>query len=133
MKFLQFSLLCIFLSVILTGCQKTPINGDLDGEWEVMEVYPDPPEWDKDLRIFYNFSRSACQLTQYGGPFTLGNLVYEGSTITLKFPFIHTESEELQLKQYGIYSNPVSFEVEFQGKRKLILSNEESTVILKKF
>ena len=124
----------LFISVfILAGCQKTPINGDLDGEWEVMEVYPDPPKWDKDLRIFYNFSRNVCQLTVYGGPFTLGNLTYGDDRMELYFPFIHSESQILQLKQYGIFTNPVSFDVYFESKTRMILSNEETTVVLRKF
>ena len=132
MKILKFILILFSLSILPT-CQKTPINGDLDGEWEVMEVYPEPPEWDSDLRLFYNFSRSVCQLTVYGGPFTLGNLTYEDNVVTLYFPFIETEYQELQLKQYGIFTNPISFNAEFEGNRKLILSNENTIVILRKF
>lgn len=123
-------LVCCFVT---TGCQKLPINGNLDGEWEVMEVTPAPPEWDVDTRIFYNFSRHVCQLTVYGYPFTVGNLSYNGETIWLDFPYIETPAEELQLKQYGIYSNPVSFDVYFEGKSRMILKNSESTVVLRKF
>lgn len=133
MKILKFILILFSLSILPT-CQKTPINGDLDGEWEVMEVYPEPPAWSQpDLRFFYNFSRNVCQLTVYGGSFTLGNLTYDDVRIDLYFPFIENENQELQLKQYGIYTNPVSFDVYFENKNRLILSNEESTVVLRKF
>ena len=133
MKIYKSVLISLLVSLLFAACQKVPVNGNLDGEWEVMEVYPAPPEWDRNIRLFYNFSRSVCQLTEYGGPFTLGNLVNNGETIYLNFPFINSPGAELQLKQYGIFTNPVSFNVEFEGKSRLILSNEESTVILKKF
>lgn len=123
----------ILFAISLSSCQKKPINGWLDGEWEVMEVTPAPPQWDQDLRIFYNFSRTVCQLTVYGGPFTAGNMVYDGEFLYIDFPLIKTPEEELTLKQYGIYSNPVSFKVEFDGKKRLILSNDQSLVILRKF
>ena len=125
--FLFLILICFF------SCQKTDINGDLDGEWEVMSVTPSPPMWDKDERIFYNFGQHVCQLTVYGGPFTEGNMTYNGEEMNLDFPFIDTPSKELQIKQYGIYSNPVSFKVHFESKTRLVLSNDESTVILRKF
>ena len=117
----------------LGGCQKAPINGDLDGEWEVVEVTPTPPEAEIENRYFYNFSRHVCQLTVYGGSFTLGNLTYDDETIYLDFPFITTESGMQQLKRYGIYTNPVSFNIKFEGKSRLILWNDDSTVVLKKF
>lgn len=125
--------LALIMAIILGSCQKRPINGDLDGEWEVIEVYPEPTPASEQTRYFYNFSRNACQLTVYGGPFTLGNLVYQNETITLDFPFVNSESMEITLQQYGIFTNPVSFNVEFEGKKRLILSNEDSYVVLKKF
>lgn len=134
-KFIGFHISYIYIGILifLVSCQKTPINGNLDGEWEVMEVIPSPPDWGKETRLFYNFGHHVCQLTVYGGPFTLGNLAYNGEEMTLEFPFINTPVQELQLKQYGIFSNPVSFNVSFESKTRIILSNEESTVILRKF
>lgn len=115
------------------GCEKLNINGDLDGEWEVMNVYPSPPPIELDTRYFYNFQLHVCQLTIYGLPFTNGNLDYKGSNMTLNFPYIKNQEEILQLKQYGIFTNPVTFNVEFIGKTGLILSNEDVTITLRKF
>ena len=125
--------LSIFLIFTLTGCTKTPINGNLDGEWEVMEVTPEPAEWDADARIFYNFQRYVCQLTFYGGPFTVGNLSYTGDEMSLNFPYIHTPKEISTLRQFGINTNPVTFNVTFENKRRLILYNSEVTIVLRKF
>lgn len=123
-----------FLAILLSqGCTKTPINGNLDGEWEVIEVIPEPPAVENETRYFYNFSLHVCQLTVYGYPFRSGNLRYDGETMSLDFPYINTPEEELILKQYGIFSNPVTFDVYFENKSRLILSNDESTVVLKKF
>lgn len=126
-------LLLLMVEFMTGGCQKLPLNGDLDGEWEVIEVIPSPPANGIDTRYFYNFSRHVCQLTVYGNVFTVGNLVYDEDTMTLDFPYIRTPEEKLTLKQYGIYENPVSFNVYFETKTRLILSNEDVSIILKKF
>lgn len=137
LKYFSHTLSCFFLTALLpllfAGCQKTPINGNLDGQWEVIEVTPNPPQWNGEDRLFYSFGHHVCQLSIYGGPFTNGNLLYEDDTMTLYFPFVSSPSQQLQLKQYGIYSNPITFKVTFDSKNRMTLSNDESTVILKKF
>lgn len=130
---ISFFLLISFIGYLTLSCQKKAINGSLDGEWEVIQVTPVPPEWGKDTRIFYNFSRDVCQLTEYGLPFTVGNMVYNGETMTLYFPFIDSSDKELQLKQYGIYRNPITLDVIFEGKSRLTLTNDEVRIDLKKF
>lgn len=129
---IYIALVGIFL-ILVSGCTKTPINGNLDGEWEVMEVFPSPPEINLETRYFYNFQLHVCQLTVYGGPFAYGNLSYNGEIMSLDFPYIENESQELMLKQYGIYTNPITFNVEFEGKTRLILSNDDVYIVLRKF
>lgn len=131
-KTLIVTITLIFVSLI-PGCQKTPINGNLDGEWEVMEVITENVKPEPSDRYFYNFSRHVCQLTLFGYPFTNGSLIYDGDIMTLNFPFVVSTSEKDLLKQYGIFTNPVSFDVKFEGKSRLILSNDETLIILKKF
>ena len=125
--------LCIPLLFLcfLSAC-KTPINGWLDGQWEVMNVSPVPQVEIIDQRLFYNFNLHVCDLTYYGGMFSAANLQYDGETLSLQFPYATSENSILTLRQYGILSNPVVFNVEFKDKHNLILFNEESTVVLKK-
>ena len=123
----------LLISLFSGGCQRLAINGDLDGEWEVMEVDPKPPYTSENTRYFYNFSHHVCQLTVYGGVFTSGNLSYHDNTMGLDLPYIKTPEQKLRLKQYGIYTNPVSFNVYFEKKDRLILSNEDVTITLRKF
>ena len=115
------------------NCTKAPINGDLDGEWEVMEVYPETSGGFEHTRLFYNFSRHVCMLTYYGGPFTDGNMIYDGTSLSLEFPYVITPAQYQKLNRYGIFSNPVTFTVEFHGKKNMVLYNETSRVILRKF
>ena len=126
------ALLIAFVPAI-AGCQKAPINGNLDGQWQITETNPYPSDIIISGKLYYNFSLHICMLTYYDGWFMSGNMVYDGKRLSLEFPYADTEEEMAILKQYGIFSNPVTFEVNFPNKRTLILSNEESTVWLTKF
>lgn len=121
----------ILTSDFFTGCQKAPINGELDGQWQVTDTTP-LPSVEPDVRLYYNFSLHVCSLSYYGGYFLSGNMTYDEKTLTLHFPFAYVEHEMLDLTQFGIHSNPVTFNVEFKGHNTLILTNEESTVMLRR-
>lgn len=128
------SVLGILLTA-LTACQKTPINGDLDGQWQVMEVTPEAPETIIDERMYYCFSLHTTQLTYYGqGVWTTGNIVaHDGNKLVLDYPYAKSDTSIARLKQYGIYTNPVTFTIEHLDKNKLILRDGEVVVTLRKF
>lgn len=90
------------------------------------------PKVTPNQRFFYNFSLQVCALTFYGEPFMNGNMVYDGESLWLDFPFADTEKENQTLKEFGILSNPVTFNVDFKDSHNLILSNDDSTVVLVK-
>lgn len=117
----------------IISCQKQPINGNLDGQWEVMEVTPKPTVDLVQNRLFYNFSLHVCQLTFYGDYFLDGEIVYDGQTLWINFPYSLDPYQKGVLTQYGITSNPVTFSVDFPDKKTLILSNDDTTVVLRKF
>ena len=131
-SFLGF-LLAVVVSTSFLSCQKAPINGNLDGQWEVMEVYPKPENEVIDQRLFYNFYLHVCQLTYYGGYFLDGEISYDGESLYINFPAKLNNFQVKGLSQYGISTNPVVFDVEFPDKNSLILSNEEAMVVLRKF
>lgn len=127
--------ICLFTTLLLLlmgGCMKAPINGDLDGQWEVMSVTPVPANIVINERLFYNFSLQVCDLTYYGALFTHGNINYTGETLWIDFPLVKSEKGVETLKQYGVLTNPVCFNVEFKDKHHLTLYNEDSVVELVK-
>lgn len=116
-----------------TSCEKTPINGDLDGQWQVMSVTPEPTDNPIEERLYYCFSLHVCQLTYYGGVFTSGNLRFDGKTIYLDFPYADSELSIRKLRQYGITENPITFNVEHLDKKSLILRHGDTVVTMRKF
>jgi len=121
------------LTILLPSCQKSPINGDLDGQWQVMEVSPEPDVIVTENRIYYCFSLHVCQLTQYGGRIISGNLKYANNEIRLEFAGCDDKKSQMLLRQYGINSNPVTFSVEQLDKKSLILRDGDTIVTLRRF
>lgn len=128
---INFCLALIFLSTSFS-CTKAPINGWLDGQWEVVEVTPDPLIQIINQRLYYNFSLHVCMLSYYGGTTAYANMKYDGDYLSLDFNEEAFGGKILAIKQYGIFSNPVIFKVNFTDSHHLILSNDESKVVLVK-
>lgn len=134
---LNISSLILAATFILLGFSscKLSINGDLDGQWQVMTVEPEVTEQPIKNRLYFCFYQHICQLTAYNESvlFT-GNMKYdEGKTLYIDFPKASSPLCAEQLKQYGINSNPVNFVVEHISRNKLILRDGETIVTLRKF
>lgn len=128
------SLLFAFSIMLISfSCQKAPINGDLDGQWQVMDVTPEPIDKPIDERIYYCFSLHVCQLSYYDGVFTTGNMSFDGKTLYLDFPNATSIFNAQKLAQYGITENPITFTVEHLDKKSLILRHGDTTVTMRKY
>lgn len=124
-------LIGIFFS--LGGCTKDSINGHLDGRWQIMEISNQPDINMKDRQLYYNFYLHVCNLSGYGGVFAEANLLYRDERITLSFPYLKTPEAINKLQNYGIYSNPVSFEVVTLTRNRLVMKDGDITITLRKF
>lgn len=124
----------LLLSVMMSCCQKAPINGDLDGMWQVMQVDPEPAYKPINARIYYNFYLHTCNLTVYGdGTFSTSVMAFDGEKMTLKFPDRVSDHHMDRLRQFGINSNPVTFTVEKLTSKSLVLRDGDTTVTMRKF
>lgn len=130
LSFCRWIGILMFLSFF--SCQKAPINGELDGQWEVMEVSPAPIYTPIQVALYYNFYGHVCMLSYYGGTYGYANMIYNGTNMTLDFKEEAPLGNLEWIYQYGILTNPVTFNVEFTDSHHLILSNNESTVVLVK-
>ncbi|MCH5226488.1 MAG: lipocalin-like domain-containing protein [Muribaculaceae bacterium] len=131
-KSVILGIIASIISPLYISCQKEPINGNLDGLWEVMSVTPQPQQF-VDSRIFYSFYLHTVQLSVFDEVYMNGNMQYDGSTLTMDFPTATPDYDYKIMKQYGIFTNPVTFDVEFPSKGQMILSNASTTVTLRKF
>lgn len=132
----------IFLPIVLigllflfNGCQKSSINGDLDGRWQIMEMEINGVTKNiKDQQLYYNFYLHVCNLSGYGGIVTEANFSLSNNFIFLNFPYITNDAGREKLERFGIFSNPVEFEIVFLNKKKLIIKEGDNIIItLRKF
>lgn len=123
----------ILLFMISTSCQKAPINGVLDGQWQVMEVSPEPETKLIEGNLYYCFYLHVCQLSFYDGMFATGNMSFNDESLYLDFPSITSPFSKLRLAQYGINENPITFTVEHIDRKSLILRHGDTTVTMRKF
>ena len=120
------------LATGLAACQKSPVNGDLDGQWQVTDVTPPVNHPEFSGRLYYCFSLQVCQLTT-GPVYTSGNLRFNGDRLSLDFPFATSPEAADSLRWWGINSNPVAFTIRSLDKDRLVMSDGEVTVTMRKF
>lgn len=123
----------LLMLTVSFSCQKAPINGDLDGQWQVMSVTPEPTQKPITENLYYCFYLHVCQLTYYDGIFASGNIKFDGETLYLDFPYAFNEGNDIILRQYGIDENPITFTVENLDKKSLILRHGDTVVTMRKF
>lgn len=117
----------------LSGCRKAPINGDLDGQWQITRIeYPDGTIATPESK-YICFSLHVVQLTTPGEPDIHGNMRYEGDTLTLDFPYDNTEERLLTLYQWGIASNPTTFHIVSLTSKNLFVATNHIKISCKKF
>ena len=134
---------CVLVCTILVGgCRKAPINGKLDGQWQIMKIEltddgtVTTPEW----RAYIDINLHVVNLTtvttaEVQGDRVCGNLIYDksASTMTLDFPY-NTEGSKLErLKVWGIYSNPVTFDIVKVNGKELVIRSARSIVTCRRY
>lgn len=117
----------------LPSCRRASHNGKLDGFWKVVEIYdvqtgetiiPDPTP-------YMSFQLELVQLRCALG-WQTGTISYDkgGGTLGLNFPYNPPES---YLSIFGIYENPVVFDIETLDHKRLVLANDRSVITCERF
>lgn len=137
-----FLFMAIFTFVMMQSCGKMPINGDLDGKWQVMEVIDDGVSltFPEGKRYYFNFYLHVCQLAEedgYIGDFT-ANMSYANDVLTLDFPYVKegkvSPSSLKTLKYWGVPTNgEVVFRIGHLSSSGLEMSSGTTIVRCRKF
>lgn len=125
-------ILPILLSIILLfagGCRKAPINGDLDGQWQVMTIENADGSTVTPDNVFYCFNLHVAELTSGKGT-VFANMTYSHPDITLDFPYVKSPAG---LATWGLGSNPAVIKVISLSSKKLVMQSGETTVTCRKF
>lgn len=129
--YLYLTLAVTILVSLTTSCRKVPINGKLDGQWQVMKVEYDDGTTVTPSSSYYCFSLHVAQLNGNGGG--SANMVYDGDVITLDFPYIKSENAAKSLYNFGIAENPASLTVVKLTGSTLVMQSSVATVTCRRF
>lgn len=149
-------LILLSLTALCTSCGKTPVNGNLDGQWFMTERYckasisaPDYSEAMGNLQeqpVIWNISLRLLEIITPGYTHnsvtdrTTGRIVYEGDKLAVTQTYVHfrdrdsliTEPGTTCLESVGIRGNSANFRIATLSSSQLILCSDMDSLIFKK-
>lgn len=133
-KIAALTALAIIL-VMLTGCRKRYINGDLDGQWQVLTIeYKSDGQIEnvKAKQVYYCFNLHTVNLRQIKDiPYEVkGNMKYDKKTLDLEFPLVQDVDE---LSAWGMNAVNTSFTVIGLSHEKLVMESDYAVISCRKF
>ena len=134
MKNIISVLIATIIAVAAVSCRKAPINGHLDGMWQIMSVeYPSQPTLRPD-RYYLCFYRHTANLRHYGGFNIGGNLFYdeEAGNLSVEFPYSGTWLGIIGIPEHTPYT--ADFKILKLTRTELVMLLDDSvTYSLRKF
>lgn len=138
MKTLKHILSLTTLIILLSGlaaCNKASHNGALDGQWQITTI----ENLSSGETTVPNPARYICinlhimQLT--GGNRPTANMTYDKKAghISCDFPYVEKDKTESTLSPWGIYSNPVEFDVVKLNHKELVLRTDRTLITCRRF
>lgn len=122
-------LLILWCLILLTGCGKLPINGDLDGQWQILEIRYADDRIETPERAYYCVQLHTITLRQVNGPNQTGNMVYEGDQLRIDMPL----SDVSDLRVFGLDDTKETFTVTELSSSRLVLTSDYARISFRKF
>lgn len=132
-------LLVIFLLLGISSCSKAPINGKLDGRWQLMTIEQEDGNIKECYRIYYSIQLHLIEISDKsgkGGTY-IGRFFYKDDEVVIS-EFRHRGNEEelatpAELLPFGINLPLTHFKVEKATGDKLVLKSEYARLTFRKF
>lgn len=147
MKNRIYIVLFALLLVILGGCEKAPINNDIEGMWKLEEFTTlEDNKVHPCERIYYSIQLWVVDIAEkqgiHGYKPSIGKFCYgeDGKTVIMKDFYYRrgtTDSKEPttieDLQPYGLNSKETTFEIMESDKHNLTLRSDYATLKFSKF
>ncbi len=135
MKSKLYSLLlsvCL-IGMLFSGCGKASHNGKVDGNWQIMSI--------ENLKDGTTSSPEQHYIALYLHVVNLfpnyiaGNMQYDKDQdkISMDFPYSTAEQDKQLLRRYGIYTNPIVFEVVKADSKQLVLRSPDTMITCRRY
>lgn len=119
---------------VLSACEKRPVNGDLDGQWQLVGIERDGVFTQGDDR-YLRIQLDVVQLARSGWVPRegTGRMTHEGDVLTIDFVNCHTADDLAMLQAWGVYENPAVYHIEELTSKRLVLKSGNMTSTWRKF
>lgn len=133
------TLLFLLLLLGISSCDKAPINGKLDGRWQLMTIEYEDGRVEECYRIYYSIQLHLVEISDKGGKggTFIGRFSYKDDEVTMSDFRRRGQEEELatlaELQTFGISLPLTHFKVEKATGEKLILKSDYARLNFRKF
>lgn len=133
------SLLSLF--ILLSSCGKLPMNGQLDGMWQLMHIAPTAGEEidTKEQRLYYLVQLELLGLQRGGSVEYLGRFVQSSDSLIVYDFRVHisgdnsTQAVAGDLLPWGIKGTSAHFAIEKLDGKNMLLRSDEALLTFRKF
>ena len=122
-------MIAILLMLIVGACGKMPINGDLDGRWQIMKIEYASGEEETPERAYYSVALHTINLMQVGVTSQTGNMEYTGDSLFVEMPVSKIEN----LLPFGMNGTEQRFGVKELTSKQLVLQSDYARLEFRKF
>ena len=122
-------IIAVLLILIVSACGKTPINGDLDGRWQIMKIEYASGEEETPERAYYSVALHTINLMQVGVTSQTGNMEYTGDSLFVKMSVSKIED----LLPFGMNDTKQRFGVKELTSKHLVLQSDYARLEFRKF
>ena len=122
-------IIAVLLILIVSACGKTPINGDLDGRWQIMKIEYASGEEETPERAYYSVALHTINLMQVGVTNQTGNMEYTGDSLFVEMPV----SKVKDLLPFGMNDTKQRFGVKELTSKHLVLQSDYARLEFRKF
>lgn len=135
----QYILLWLVTLSAFVSCGKTPINGKLDGMWQLTGIeYPQGNHKDtKPEQLYYSFQLHLISLRSPDKKESLGRFKHAGDSLVLSEFRLKYQVDKLtpreELLVYGLNDTITRFKIESLTKESMILKSSYAMLFLRKF
>jgi len=123
---------CLLFSCILSflsSCQKEPINGKLDGMWQLMKIeYKDKPTVTPD-QLYYCIQLHMVQLNGVNTSGSSGTFTHSGDSIHI----VIREKQISDVAPYGMNDTIQNFYIEQLSSQRMTLKSSYASLQFRKF
>ena len=122
-------IIAVLLILIVSACGKTPINGNLDGRWQIMKIEYASGEEETPERAYYSVALHTINLMQVGVTSQTGNMEYTGDSLFVEMPVSKIED----LLPFGMNDTKQRFGVKELTSKHLVLQSDYARLEFRKF